>query len=187
MADSKLEPTHFSSDEVKTPNLFERAKEEIEAIIQNAEKSPHHHKETHGMRNDIDDKTPLDDVRAPNVFERAKEEVEALIQTIHPKKEPSTHGRSDEDRKEGHKEAKPNSTSDTHVETPNFTEKTKEEIEQIINHEKSPHHHYRETHGMNDDIDESTPIDEVKGPNVFERAKEEIEAIFQTILPKKKS
>lgn len=74
-------------DKVKTPNLFERAKEEIEA-------HSHHHKETHGMRSDIDEKTPLDDVRAPNVFERVKEEVEALIQTIHPHKDSSssTHG-----------------------------------------------------------------------------------------------
>lgn len=51
-----------------------------------SDNSHEHHKETHGVRNDIDENTPLDDVRAPNVFERAKEEVEALIQTIHPKK-----------------------------------------------------------------------------------------------------
>lgn len=78
-------------DKVKAPNLFERVEEEVEAIM-HSEKSPAHHKETHGMRIDIDEKTPLEDVRAPNVFERAKEEVEALIQTIHPK-ESSTHGR----------------------------------------------------------------------------------------------
>lgn len=56
------------------------------------EKSPHnHHKETHGMRNDIDDNTPLSDVKAPNMFERAKEEIEAFVQTIHPKKESQAH------------------------------------------------------------------------------------------------
>ena len=49
------------------------------------------------------------------------------------------------------------------------------------------HHHHKETHGMSDDIDENTPIDEVKGPNVFQRAKEEVEALVQTIHPKKKS
>ena len=73
--------------------MFERAKEEIEAIINQGEKSPAHahHKETHGLRDDIDAETPLEDVRAPNLFERAKEEVEALIQTIH-HKQSSTHG-----------------------------------------------------------------------------------------------
>ena len=75
--------------------------------------------------------------------------------------------------------------ADTHVEIPKFIEKAKEKPEQFVHHEKSPHHHHRETHGMNDDIDESTPVDEVKGPNVFERAKEEIEAVLQTVLPKK--
>jgi hypothetical protein len=78
--------------EVKAPNLFERAKEEIEAIL-HSEKSPHHHKETHGKRNDIDENTPLDDVRAPNVFDRAKEEFEALVEAIHPKKESPTYER----------------------------------------------------------------------------------------------
>lgn len=56
------------------------------------EKSPHSRpKETHGMRSDIDDNTPLSDVKAPNVFERAKEEIEALVQTIHHKKDSHTH------------------------------------------------------------------------------------------------
>ncbi|KAL4194754.1 hypothetical protein AMTRI_Chr05g61090 [Amborella trichopoda] len=50
---------------VKAPNLLERAKEEIEAI----------------MHTDIDENTPLDEVKAPNVFECAKEEIEALVQT----------------------------------------------------------------------------------------------------------
>lgn len=80
------------ADEVKAPNLFERAKEEIEATL-HSEKSPQHHEETHGKRNDIDENTPLDAVRAPNVFERATEELEALVQTIHPKKDSPTHER----------------------------------------------------------------------------------------------
>lgn len=53
-----------------------------------------HHKETHGMRDDITENTPLDDIKAPNVFERAKEEVEAIIYAVHPKKSP-THERSE--------------------------------------------------------------------------------------------
>ncbi|KAL5572450.1 hypothetical protein UlMin_022047 [Ulmus minor] len=72
------------AEETKSKNLREKA-------IMYTEKSPGHHKETHGLREDIDEKTPLDDVKAPNVFERAKEEVEALIETIHSKKESPTH------------------------------------------------------------------------------------------------
>ncbi|XP_008775150.1 uncharacterized protein LOC103695563 isoform X2 [Phoenix dactylifera] len=45
--------------------------------------------------------------------------------------------------------------------------------------------HHTETHGMSNDMDENTPVDEVKGPNVFERAKEEIEAIVEAISSKK--
>ncbi|KAM6583468.1 hypothetical protein CsatB_010470 [Cannabis sativa] len=176
MEDSKHQSIHPPSDKSQTPNLSERAKEEIAHV---------HHKETHGMRDDIDVKTPLEDVRAPNLFERAKEEVEALIHTIHLKEESSTRGGRGEDRKENHNQQKPISNSEIHVETPNFIEKTKQKIEEIIHHEKSPHHHHRETHGTSDDIDENTPIDEVKGPNIFERAKEEIEAVWETILPKK--
>ncbi|MQM12702.1 hypothetical protein Taro_045620 [Colocasia esculenta] len=75
-----------SEKEVKAPNLIERAKEEIEAVMHSREKI--HTKETHGMSDDIDENTPLDRVKGPSVFERAKEEIEALVQTIHPKKEP---------------------------------------------------------------------------------------------------
>lgn len=77
-------------------------------------------------------------------------------------------------------------SSDSDVRAPDFVEKAKETIEKIIHHDNSPHHHHKETHGMSDDIDESTPIDEVKGPSIFERAKEEFEAVFQAIHPKKK-
>lgn len=57
------------------------------------DRSPPHHHETHGRRNDIDENTSLDEVRAPNVFERVKEEIEALVETIHPKKEPEMYER----------------------------------------------------------------------------------------------
>lgn len=62
----------------KAPNLIGKAKEEHK---------PHHHKETHGASDDIDENTPITQVKGPNIFDRAKEEIEALIQTIHPKKE----------------------------------------------------------------------------------------------------
>ncbi|XP_057475041.1 uncharacterized protein LOC130763106 isoform X2 [Actinidia eriantha] len=77
-------PSNSVSD-VKAPNLFERAAEEIEAIM-HSEKSPRHHKETHGTSDDIDEDTPVDEVKGPNVFERVKEEIEALVEAIHPKK-----------------------------------------------------------------------------------------------------
>ena len=82
--------THFVSAEkdAKAVNLFERAKEEIEAVIhRDKSRHHHHHKETHGMSDDIDENTPIDDVKAPNVFERVKEEVEAIFEAVHPKKE----------------------------------------------------------------------------------------------------
>lgn len=70
---------------VKKPNLIEKAKEEIESLMH----KPHHHKETHGTSDDINEYTPISEVKGPNVFERAKEEIEALISTIHPKKDSS--------------------------------------------------------------------------------------------------
>ncbi|KAK9101378.1 hypothetical protein Scep_024808 [Stephania cephalantha] len=84
-----------SDNDVKAPNVIERAKEGIEAFL-HFKKSPEHqhHKETHGTSEDIDEDTPVGEVKAPNVFERAKEEVEAIVQAIHPKKESTSHGES---------------------------------------------------------------------------------------------
>ncbi|KAG8376166.1 hypothetical protein BUALT_Bualt09G0035000 [Buddleja alternifolia] len=61
-----------------------KAKEENESVTH---KPHHHHKETHGTSDDIDENTPIREVKGPNLFERAKEEIEALIHTIHPKKD----------------------------------------------------------------------------------------------------
>ncbi|KAF5481821.1 hypothetical protein F2P56_002442 [Juglans regia] len=170
MAESRPDPmTHSLLDEeVKAPNLLGRAKEEIQAIL-HSEKLPHHHKETHGKRNEIDENTPLDDVRAPNVFDRAKEELEALVQTIHYKKDSPTHER-DETIKAESKQDRPDSLSDEEVKGPNLFGREKEEI-----------------HGKRIEIDENTPLDDVRAPNVFDRAKEEFEALVQTIHPKKDS
>lgn len=76
----------MEENDVKAPNVIERAKEEIEAVFLH-DKTPHHHKETHGRNDDIDENTPIDQVKAPNVFQRAKEEVEAIVGAILPKKE----------------------------------------------------------------------------------------------------
>ncbi|KAL4302605.1 hypothetical protein GQ457_10G001110 [Hibiscus cannabinus] len=163
MAESK--PNSSSSDEdVKAPNIFERAKEEIEAVIHTAI-----HKEKH---KDIDESTPLDDVKAPNVFERVKEEIEALVETIHQKKESHAH---DDERDNSDKEQTKHDKAENGVRSP---------LGSVLHHEKSPNHHHKETHGRNEDIDETTPLNEVKAPNVFERAKEEIEAIVGAIHQK---
>lgn len=73
--------------DVRGPNVFERAKEEIRAILHTEEELIRNFKEKHGLRNDVDEKTPIAEVKGPNVFERAKEEIEAIVRTIHPKKE----------------------------------------------------------------------------------------------------
>ncbi|XP_038900254.1 uncharacterized protein LOC120087339 [Benincasa hispida] len=91
MEEPKTEIKDSSSEkDAKSPNIFERAKEEIEAVI-HSNKSPRHHKETHGRSDDIDETTPADEVKAPGVFGRVKEEVEALIGAIHPKKDSDNH------------------------------------------------------------------------------------------------
>ncbi|XP_062087721.1 uncharacterized protein LOC133794496 isoform X2 [Humulus lupulus] len=85
MAEPKPAPT-TTSENVKAPNLLERAKEEVEAIT-HAQKSPTHDKETHGTSDDIDENTQIDEVKGPGVFQRMKEEIEALVDAIFPKKE----------------------------------------------------------------------------------------------------
>ncbi|XP_031275873.1 polygalacturonase-like isoform X3 [Pistacia vera] len=89
MAESKPDASHTPSD-VKSPNILERAKEEIEAIGHH-DKSPRHTKETHGTSDDIDESTPVDEVKAPGVFQRFKEEIQALVQAVRPKKESSSY------------------------------------------------------------------------------------------------
>uniref|UniRef100_A0A5B7B739 Uncharacterized protein n=1 Tax=Davidia involucrata TaxID=16924 RepID=A0A5B7B739_DAVIN len=192
MAESKPDPSNsLSEKDVQAPNVFERTKEEIEAIL-HTEKSHHHHKETHGLRDDIDENTPINDVKAPNVFQRAKEEIEALVQTIHPKKEPKSHALPSNNEIRDHsvteelRQEKSDSHPEKEVKSPNLIKRAKEEIEAIM-YKDHHHHHHKETHGMSNDIDENTPINEVKGPNVFQRAKEEIQALVQTIHPKKES
>ncbi|XP_010908258.1 uncharacterized protein [Elaeis guineensis] len=126
-----------------------------------------HHRETHGMSDDMDENTPVDKVKGPNVFERAKEEIEAIVEAITSKKE-SHHD--------------PTTKKEENVmEAPNLTIRAHEEAK-TLNRVKT---HDKETHGTSNDIDENTPVDKVKGPSVFERAKEEIEALVETIHPKK--
>ncbi|KAJ8528007.1 hypothetical protein K7X08_015458 [Anisodus acutangulus] len=182
MSEEKSKPNSISSSadkDVKAPNVFERVKEEIEAMLHSEKHPHHHHKETHGMRKDIDKNTPISDVKAPNVFERAKEEIEALVQAIHPKKEDHSHASTlDADKRTTGVTAElkthnSDSLSENKEKVPtNQYERVEEEIGAHLPREKSPHRHHKETHGRSDDIDDNTPICEVKGPNIFERAKE---------------
>ncbi|CAA3013970.1 Hypothetical predicted protein [Olea europaea subsp. europaea] len=187
MAESRSSP----EKEVKAPNVFERAKEELTAVFHHMKLPNHHRKETHGLRNDLDESTSMGDVKAPNAFERAKGEIEAIVEAIHRKKESKSNGSSSysENRNSGsvdHLESKKPEFSSENGKAPNHIDPKKEEIESLM-HKGKPHHHHKETHGRSDDIDESAPISKVKGPNVFERAKEEIEALIGTIHPKKDS
>ncbi|OWM76586.1 uncharacterized protein LOC116201738 [Punica granatum] len=85
---SSPSPSPVKEKDVKAPNILERAKEEMEAVFHAGKDSPHrHHKETHGMSDDIDENTPVDEVKGPNVFQRVKEEIEALAEAVHPKKD----------------------------------------------------------------------------------------------------
>ncbi|KAI3867653.1 hypothetical protein MKX03_036563 [Papaver bracteatum] len=76
MAESKPEQNVYQSvEEVKAPNLMERAKEEVTAIA-HTDRSPKHHIETHGTSDDIDENTKPEEIKGPSVFQRAKEEIE---------------------------------------------------------------------------------------------------------------
>ncbi|OMO91683.1 hypothetical protein COLO4_18181 [Corchorus olitorius] len=171
---TKEESNHEKRENgVKSPNLIESAKEDIEALVHKGKE--YFHKESHGKDSDSDE----DDVKVSKVFEQAKEEIESLVETIHQKIESHTDKR-DGSTKAGSKHEKPGIA----IKASNLIEKAKDKIDTILNNDKSPNHHYKETHGRNDDIDENTPIDEVKAPNLFERAKEEIDAIVGTMQPK---
>ncbi|XP_038705662.1 uncharacterized protein LOC120001413 isoform X2 [Tripterygium wilfordii] len=86
MAEPQPDPK-IDFPDVKAPNILERAKEDIEAVIH----SPKHHKETHGKSDDINKNTPVEEVKGPSVFERVKEEFEAIAEAIHPKKRSDSH------------------------------------------------------------------------------------------------
>ncbi|XP_076886771.1 uncharacterized protein LOC143536728 isoform X1 [Bidens hawaiensis] len=156
--------------EFKGLNIFHRAKEEIEAIIQSKRESdkdaaspkkqssladkgsPKHRKETHGRGEDINIDTPISEFKGPNVFDRAKEEFAAIVDIVQSKRE--------SDHAAAKKQSKIAAGSPSHR---------------------------KETHGRGEDIDPDTPASEFKGPNIFHRAKEEIQAIADTIQSKKES
>lgn len=161
---SEMTDSVSSEKDKQIPKLIKKFKED-KAKLMNRKTTHLHHKETHGMSDDINENTQTKKVKGPSVFGRAKEEIEAIVHTVHAKKE-STYLVSTP-KKQG------------------LAEKHNVKRENEGNIKKSSHYHHKETHGMSDDIDETTSIDEVKGPNVFQRTKEEIEAVIEAIQRKK--
>ncbi|XP_011035118.1 PREDICTED: uncharacterized protein LOC105133032 isoform X1 [Populus euphratica] len=88
MAEPKAAPKNPSSSAEKDVKAEPNVMEELEAMTHSG-KSPHHHRETHGRSDDIDEDTPIDEVKGPGVFGRIKEEIEALVGAIHSKKDKS--------------------------------------------------------------------------------------------------
>ncbi|XP_031106001.1 uncharacterized protein LOC116010651 [Ipomoea triloba] len=86
MAETNARKNESAPSEVKSPNMIERAKEEMQTMSHH-DKAHVHDKETHGTSDDIDETTSVDEVKGPGVFERVKEELEAVVGAIiHPKK-----------------------------------------------------------------------------------------------------
>ncbi|XVF48986.1 hypothetical protein PTKIN_Ptkin03bG0232200 [Pterospermum kingtungense] len=117
-----------SLDDVKAPNLFQRAKEEIEALVetihQKKESQTHHDQRDQTANKDSKHEKPENGVKAPNLIERAKEEIEAILhhdKSPHHHKE--THGRSGDIDE---------NTPLNEVKAPNVFERAKEEIEAIV-------------------------------------------------------
>lgn len=44
--------------------------------------------------------------------------------------------------------------------------------------------HSQESHGLDDGINENTPLEDVKGPSIFQRIMEELQALFKTLTSK---
>uniref|UniRef100_A0A1J3FRY9 Uncharacterized protein n=1 Tax=Noccaea caerulescens TaxID=107243 RepID=A0A1J3FRY9_NOCCA len=119
---------HSDIDEskVKAPNMFERAKEEFEAVIG----AMHQHKSSRDFSEKMEFKSekPEDGKKKPNMMKKAKDEIRSLF---HPKEKPhrphhlhkETHGRSD---------SIDENTPVNAVKAPNVFGRAKEEIEAVI-------------------------------------------------------
>lgn len=82
---SKHGSTDFDLETTRAPNIFERAKEEFEAIEQVHKEHHREYSVHHGTDQNHNEDLDVEDVRAPNIFERAKEEVEAITQSLREK------------------------------------------------------------------------------------------------------
>ncbi|KAL1217433.1 hypothetical protein V5N11_004610 [Cardamine amara subsp. amara] len=122
---------HAEIDEskVKAPNMFERAKEEFEAVIG----AIHQHKGSRNESNRMEFKSekPEDGKKKPSMIKKAKDELKSLFQKDkshrhhhhHHHHHKETHGRSDDINED---------TPLDEVKAPNVFERAKEEIEAVI-------------------------------------------------------
>ncbi|CAH8338086.1 unnamed protein product [Eruca vesicaria subsp. sativa] len=107
---------------VKAPNMFERAKEEFEAVIGVI----HQHKSSRDESDKMEFKSekPEDANKKQNMIRKAKEEIKSLF---HSKEKPhhhkETHARNDDIDENTHVDE---------VKAPNVFERAKEEIEAVI-------------------------------------------------------
>ncbi|XP_026665378.1 uncharacterized protein LOC103719530 isoform X1 [Phoenix dactylifera] len=112
-------------DKVKGPNVFERAKEEIEAIVEaiHSKREPHHDPPT---------KKEESVVEAPNLADKANKEAKTLNRVKTHDKE--THGTSNDIDE---------NTPIEKVKGPGVFERAKEEIEALVGtiHPKKEHNH----------------------------------------------
>ncbi|CAK9319154.1 unnamed protein product [Citrullus colocynthis] len=173
-------------DEVRAPNVFERMKEEIEALVQTI----HPKDETVAAESQGEKTESQSDstVNAAKVFERAEDEIEKLL---HFNKTKETHGQRDDIGED---------TPLNEVKAPNLLERALEEYEAFIQtiHSKKESSTFDKrdeaanTASMQKEampLSEisSNAINEMKGPNIFERAKDEMEALVHTIQHKKET
>ncbi|XP_065850379.1 uncharacterized protein [Euphorbia lathyris] len=123
MAGSKI----LSDENVKAPNLVERAKEKIQAVL-HSERFHFHQKK------DVNEHTPINNVKAPNVFDRAKEEIEA-----HQKSNQSAEAISNRDRRHhrysethGRRDDIDENTGMDEIKGPSIFQRAKEEVEALF-------------------------------------------------------
>ncbi|KAJ4907771.1 hypothetical protein Rs2_11429 [Raphanus sativus] len=123
----KIHGGEIDESKVKAPNMFERAKEEFDAVVG----AIHQHKSSKDDSDKMEFKSekPEDETKKPNMMRKAKEEIKSLF---HSKEKPhphhhhhkETHGRSDDIDENTHVDE---------VRAPNVFERAKEEIEAVIN------------------------------------------------------
>ncbi|ESQ42711.1 hypothetical protein EUTSA_v10014757mg [Eutrema salsugineum] len=116
----------IDESKVKAPNMFERAKEEFEAVIG----AIHQHKSSRDESDKMEFKSEKseDGKKKPNMIRKAKEEIKSLF---HSKEKPhrhfqhhkETHGKSDDIDE---------NTPVDEVKAPDVFERAKEEIEAVI-------------------------------------------------------
>ncbi|KAG6597082.1 hypothetical protein SDJN03_10262, partial [Cucurbita argyrosperma subsp. sororia] len=174
-----------SLDEVRAPNVFERVKEEIEALVETIHPKKESQMDEASATDSIEEKTEflLDSTaKAAKVIERAKDEIEKIW---HIKKSKETHGHRDDIGED---------TPIDEVKAPNLFERAAEEYQALIQTIHSKNEITNAASILKEAMplpemssNEKMPINEVKGPNIFERAEDEMEALVQGIHDKKET